>query len=235
MKLNLKEIVTNNSRNWNDFNHPVSLKTKHKIARSLIKDKNIKVSNKIVTNPDMLFHPNVRVQKFKYNTKLNYYWDNLYMWNTSEFERPLVENNDSILYSPRRTSTYKYNMFLNKTSIKKAHTLDYIVFYGGWVKSIKESQHIIKQGVILCDGKVIKNNTFRPKKGSVITNLKPNSIFKYYIQRYHATYINIDRTMKNTYKKGSNNYLSYLEYERYPFATPCSTIIKLNFNKVAIL
>lgn len=258
MKLNIKQIYFNNTKNWKYFNHNIDNKLKLKISKLLIKNKGITIRNKIVSDPNLLVTQNTKLFRNKYNSNLSYSWYNIYLLHSNKYVHPWKNTKYQTIYSPRKTTTYQNNMYLKQNTISICNTLDYIVFSAGWAHSIDEARHIIKKGYISVNNKIIKSYKYCPRKGSIIINQNPNCIFRYYYQKYCATLLlnrnhsnsnkhktwnsiaNKKYKLKNnkvnyTYRKGRLHFYKQLKYIRYPFSVPLHNITKININKIVIL
>lgn len=260
MKLTIKQIYSNNFKNWKYFNHNINSNLKLKITKQLIKNNGVTVRNKTISNPNLLLTQNTKVFRNKFNGNLSYNWHNIYILHSNRYIHPWKDTKYQTIYSPRKSTTYQNKMILKRNTIKINTTLDYIIFSAGWCQSIQQAKHLIKLGYIKVDNKIIKSYNYKPKKGQILFNLNPNSIFRYYYQRYYATMIlnrniqkynsnkiktwnqisNIKYKPKNnklnhTYRKGRLTYFKNLKYIRYPFANPLHNIVKLNFNKILVL
>lgn len=212
VKVTLKEQYAQNWRNWKSFPRPIKktykdnkLLARIKIAKSLIENGHIQVKFKTLTNPGLKVEPNAWTRRTNIHMTYDYSSLNAYLFHFPTWRRPLnfvkKENSkvypkgtdewlfDFIQYMPaRRTKHYKHKKFINKTHNDDLKSLDHIIFKAGWANSIKHARHLIRQAQISVDGVKVYNFKFIPNKGSLITNLTPDSIFNYYRQRYHANF-----------------------------------------------
>lgn len=211
MRISLKEEYAKNWRNWKSFPRGRSLQlvNKIKLAKSLIEKGHIQVKFKTFTNPGLKIEPNAWTRRTNLHmsydySRLNAYLFHFEVWRKPlNFVRPPKKGQPPKIYPlgtdewwfdlvnympPRRTSNYKHKRFINKTYNENLKSLDYLTFKAGWANSIKNARHLIRQAQINVDGIKVYNYKFIPKKGSLITNLAPDSIFSYYKQKYHANF-----------------------------------------------
>lgn len=216
VKITLKEQYAQNWKNWKAFPRPIKktygdnqnkLVARIKIAKSLIENGHIQVKFKTLTNPGLKVYANAWTRRTNVHMTYDYSNLNSYLFHFPTWRRPLnfVKPTkkgqipkiyptgshewlfDYIKYMPaRRTKHYKHQKFIKRTHNDDIQSLDYIVFKAGWANSIKHARHLIRNQKFHVDGVKIINSKFIPNKGSLITNLNPDSIFNYYTQKYHA-------------------------------------------------
>jgi len=288
MRITLKEQYAQNWKNWKAFPRPIKethsktkLQARIKIAKSLIENGHVEVKFKTLTNPGLKVHPKVWTRRANIHMTYEYSNLNAYLFHFPTWRRPLnfvkptkkgqipkvyPKGTDEwlfkyIKYMPaRRTKHYKHKRFIKATYNDDMQSLDYIIFKAGWANSIKHARHLIRKAQITVDGVKVYNFKFIPNKGSLITNLSPDSLFNYYRQKYHANFRKgsltkifikrgkkfrilpsitsaMDRAPDPAYFRRFKvlRKLSHYECISYPFAIQPQYITKTNFNQILYL
>ena len=233
MRITLKDHYANNWRNWKNYPRPIQHQQKIKLTKSLIENGHIQVRFKKNTNPGTKIDPKNWTTRINSHVKYQYSLLNTYIFHFPQWRKPVHQDDFKIIRPPRRTSTYKHKIFLNKNYNKNCATLDYIIFKAGWANSIKNARHLIRQAQITVNNIKIFNYKFIPNKASIVTNLKPDSIFHYYKQKYYATF-RLKNHRSKTQRKRNNWKPSKVRFAfiRYPFAIQPNSITKINFNSI---
>jgi hypothetical protein len=191
MRINIKDLYINELKNWQFYPHRLKNKQKLQIASSLIEKGHVKLKYQKITNPNFKVPNNSWTQRHHLDSKYDYSLINTYLYRSQlrQWKRPYQETDTTLIYRPRRETTYQHKLHLQNTSKEKHDTLDYIIFLSGWASSIKHASHLIRQGNFTLNSRIIKNPKLVPQKGSLLVNLNPLYLFQYFRQRYYATNI----------------------------------------------
>ena len=236
MRITLKDHYANNWRNWRNYPRPLDQHKKIKLAKSLIVNGNIQIRFKKNTNPATKIHPNNWTTRINPHVKNDYSLLNTYLFHFPQWRKPIHQDDSITIRPPRRTSTYKHKLFIKNKYNQHSGTLDYLVFKAGWANSIQNARQLIRQAQITVNNITIFNYKFEPNKASIIKNLKPDSIFHYYKQKYYATfrYRKFFKPRRFRPTKRKPKLKLRMQFTRYPFAIQPIGITKINFNQIYV-
>lgn len=152
--------------------------------------------------------------------------------NTSKLNKEIYLTK-SLLPRNKNNSTYNLKKILKDRKLIFKPTLINIVYYSGFVKSIKEAKHIILNNYIKINNNIVNKPNIKIKSGDIIISTYKNTLLSYYERKFNIIKLNpinkfsneqikINYILKN-YKKNNIN-INTITSKR------CKELIKNNNN-----
>lgn len=163
--------------------------------------------------------------------------------NTSRLNKEIYLTKN-YLSKNKNNSTFNLKKILKDRELKFKPTLLNLVYYSGFVKSLKEAKHIILNNYIKLNNSFVNEPNIKIKSGDIIISTYKNTLLSYYERRWNIIKFNSRNKKSNNLIKLNKSLLTidkknYIlnkniirTYKKFKYMISKKRIHRLSYNSI---